>query len=94
MKTTFILSNLTDQFYSGFGESIVGLLNMTDTDKFAHLNKMRVELPSAIKMKIGNGSFRDIVELNSTVKRPHNVTFKLEPRKGYKLATFEHTATR
>ena len=92
MKTTFILSNLTDKFYSGFGESIVGLLNMSDAEKFAYLNKMRAGLPSAIKMKIGNGSFRDAVDLNSIVKRAHNVTFKLEPRKGYKLATFEHTA--
>jgi len=89
MKTTFILKDLSEQFYEGMGESIVGLLNMSDSDKFAYLNKARVNLK--ITMKIGSGQFRDSVDLNSLLKQPNNVTFKLEPRKGYKLATFEHS---
>jgi hypothetical protein len=90
MKTTFTLSNLTDEFYNGFGESITGLLNMPDNDKFAYLSKSRATF-SNIKMKVGNGQFRDQVELNALLKQPHSVTFKLEPRRGYKLATFTHS---
>ena len=33
----------------------------------------------------------DAVDFNSMLKRPHTFTAKLEPRKGYKLATFEVT---
>jgi len=88
MKTTFILKDLTPQFYEGFGESIVGLLNMTDADKFTYLNKSRINLK--ITMKIGSGQFRDTVELNQLLRQPHAVQFKLESRKGYKLATFNH----
>ena len=87
MKITFILKDLTDAFYEGFGESIVGLLNMADPDKFAKLNKMAHE--KRVKMKIGNDSFRDKVELTQMLRSPCAYSFKLEPRKGYRLATFE-----
>ena len=40
-------------------------------------------------MKIGMGQFRDAVELNAMRRLPCSISFKLEPRKGYKLATFE-----
>jgi hypothetical protein len=45
-------------------------------------------------MKVGNSdAFRDKVELNHILnsKKPEeiNLTYKLEPRRGYKLATFE-----
>lgn len=86
MKITFILKDLTDAFYQGFGESIVGLLNMSDADKFAKLNKMAHE--KRVKMKIGNDSFRDKVELNQILRDACIYTFTLEPRKGYRLATF------
>ena len=84
IKVTVIIKDVTDAFFEGVGESIIGLLNMTDADKFTHLNKQLERFP----MKIGNGSFRDKVDLNSMVKGSHNITFKLEPRRGYKLATF------
>lgn len=90
MKTTFTLSNLTPEFYTGYGAHLLGLLNMTDTEKFTYLDKSRTTF-SNIKMKIGSGQFRDQVDLNSLLKQPHSVTFKLEPRRGYKLATFTHT---
>ena len=89
MKTTFTLSNLTPEFYDGLGESIRGLLNMTDPEKFEYLSKSRHTF-SNVKMKIGAGQFSDQVDLNSLMKQPHNVTFTLEPRRGYKLATFIH----
>ena len=89
IKVTVIIKDVTDAFFVGMGESIVGLLNMTDADKFTNLNKQLERFP----MKIGSGSFRDRVELNSMIKRPHTITFKLEPRRGYKLATFTFSAT-
>lgn len=84
IKVTVLIKNVTDAFFDGVGDSIVGLLNMTDSDKFTHLNKQLERFP----MKIGSGSFRDRVELNSMIKGSHTITFKLEPRRGYKLATF------
>ena len=84
IKVTVIIRDVTDAFFEGVSDSIIGLLNMTDADKFRYLNKQLERFP----MKIGSGSFRDRVELNSMIKGPHTITFKLEPRKGYKLATF------
>jgi hypothetical protein len=89
MKTTFILKDFSDVFYDG-SESIVGLLTMPDNEKFKRLTKMANE--KRITMKIGDGSFRDRVELNQITRTPCRYTFKLEPRRGYKLATFEITA--
>mgnify|MGYP003560684088 CR=1 FL=1 len=90
MKVTVILKDFTEQFYNGFGESIPGLLNMADPEKFEKLRLMNAE--KRVTMKIGNGSFRDQVDLNCIRKSPKaQYTFKIEPRKGYKLATFEIT---
>jgi len=89
MKITFILKDFTEQFYTGNGASIVGLLNMPDDAKFDKLKHMAAE--KRITMKIGSGQFRDAVELNSMMRSPCRFEFKLEPRKGYKLATFSIT---
>lgn len=86
MKVTFILKNVTEAFYMGMGESIKGLLNMTDVDKFTYLNKVRHD--HVFGMKIGKGQFRDAVELNAMLRTNPAVSFSLEPRRGYKLATF------
>lgn len=87
MKVTVILRDKTEQFYTGFGESIIGLLNMTDAEKFAYLNKRRND--HGFSMKIGTGQFRDSVDLNQMLRRPVSYAFKLEPRRGYRLAIFE-----
>lgn len=87
MKVTCILKDFAEQFYTGFGESIVGLNNMSDADKFETCRKLASE--KRISMKIATGQFRDAVELNSMRRGPCVFTFKLEPRKGYKLATFD-----
>jgi hypothetical protein len=42
-----------------------------------------------VKMRIGNGQFREAVELNQIMRAPKSIEFKIEPRKGYKLATFD-----
>jgi len=89
IKVTVIIKDVTDAFFEGMGDSIIGLLNMTDADKFTHLSKQS----ECFTMKIGSGSFRDRVELNSMIKGPHAITFNLEPRRGYKLATFTFSKT-
>lgn len=89
IKVTVIIKDVTDAFFEGMGDSIIGLLNMTDADKFTYLNKQLARFP----MKISSGSFRDRVELNSMIKKSHTITFKLEPRRGYKLATFTFSTT-
>ena len=88
MKATVILKDFTEQFYTGTeGGSIVGLLNMDNAAKFELCRRLAGEKRAT--MKIGTGQFRDAVELNAMRRSPCTITFKLEPRKGYKLATFE-----
>ena len=89
MKVTFILKDFTDAFYQGVGDSIVGLLNMSDEDKFEKLKRMSHE--KRISIKIGSGQFRDAVDLNQLMREPCTFSFKLESRKGYKLASFNIT---
>jgi hypothetical protein len=90
MRVTVILKDFTEQFYTGtVCGSIVGLLNMPDDMKFETCRRLAGEKRAT--MKIGTGQFRDAVELNAMLRNPCTFTFKLEPRKGYKLATFEIT---
>ena len=42
----------------------------------------------AIKWGTGN-AFRDRVEANQLLRGEYTLTFKIEPRRGYQLATFE-----
>jgi hypothetical protein len=50
-------------------------------------------LDKSLTLKIGNGSFRDAVDLNHILKNcATQWSYKLEPRKGYKLATFNISA--
>lgn len=92
MKVTFIIRNMSAEFFEGFGSAIVGLNNMPDADKLAYLLKQaRGDLRHNFTVKIGSGQFRDTVELNHIMKRPagFSASYKIEPRRGYKLATFE-----
>lgn len=82
MKVTFIIRGLTDYFYDQFNA-------MADKDKFWELRKLATgDLRHCVSMKVGTGQLRDSVDLNAIVKRDHSVSFKIEPRKGYRLATF------
>ena len=88
MKVTVILKDFTEQFYTGTEcGSIVGLVNMPDDMKFETCRRLAGE--KRVTMKIDTGQFRDAMELNSMRRDPCTFTFKLENRKGYKLATFE-----
>ena len=86
MIVTFILKDLSEQFYQGFGQHIKGLFNMSDEEKFHFLKQKGQEL--GITIKIGDNGFARKVELNSLLQKNPTFTFKLEPRRGYKLATF------
>jgi hypothetical protein len=92
MKVTAIIKNANDAFFEGFGESIIGLNNMSDKEKFDYLLNTGVRNPSMVTTKVGGGMFRDKVELNQLRRKDFSLTYKLENRKGYKLATFEVTA--
>ena len=88
MRCTFILKDLTDAFYEGTeGGSIVGLMSMSDREKWDKLNRMANQ--KLATLKIGSGQFRDRVDLNQILRGPCAFSFKLEPRKGYRLATFD-----
>lgn len=92
MKVTAIIKNVSDSFFLGFGDSIQGLNNMTDLEKFNYLMNKGVSSPDTVTTKVGGNMFRDKVELNQLRRKPFSLTYKLENRKGYKLATFELTA--
>jgi len=96
IKVTVILKNFTDLFYTGRPSiddddtGIKGFNNRTDADKFAWCAKSAKlpEYSDNVSIRIGTGQFRDAVELNSMLKRDYSMEYKLENRRGYKLATF------
>lgn len=90
MKVTAIIKNVSDAFFEGFGDSIKGLNNMSDMEKLDYL--LNMPNPSVVTTKVGAGAFRDRVELNQLRRKDFALTYKLESRRGYKLATFEVTA--
>lgn len=84
IRVTVILKDLTEAFYEGFGDSIVGFNNLSDADKFEKVRKD----PQRFPMRIATGQFRDAVELNAMCREPHTIAYQLQPRKGYKVAEF------
>lgn len=83
MQVTFILKNITESAHAD-------LVAMSDADRFAKLSKWAFgDLKHCVSQKIGSGQFRDRVELNQIMRSPAFVSYKLEPRKGYRLATFD-----
>ena len=69
MKVTFICKGLTDIFYQGNGASIQGIDNLPDLERLEKLFNYS-QLPEyKITSKIGNGSFRDKVDLNALKRK-------------------------
>ena len=89
MKVTFILRDLSDEFFYGRGDSLPGLLNMPDREKFSCLYALSVRHPLIWPMKIGSGAFRERVALNQILRGAPSVSFSLSPRRGYQVALFE-----
>ena len=89
MKVTFVIKGMTDVFWRGNNGSIQGLDNMTDLERLEKLFKCSGLPEYQITSKIGNGSFRDKVDLNALKRNGWTVQeYKKENRKGYKLVTF------
>lgn len=90
MKTTAIFRNLSDQFWNGFGDSIPAFLGQSPLGQFQRAKRLVHEMPGYVTLKVGNGSVRDAVEWNQLFRdSSHRLTAKIEPRKGYRLVTFE-----
>ena len=90
MKTTAIFRNLSDQFWSGFGESIPSFLAQSPLEQFQRAKRLVHEMPGYVTLKVGNGSLRDAVEWNQLFRDSRDkITATIEPRRGYKLITFE-----
>lgn len=101
MKATAILRDFAESFFTetirysdGSISSVkgVGFDPLSDREKWEYCLKESVAYGSGkprIPVKIGNGSFRDRVDLNQLLRTPHEVTCTLAPRRGYILATFE-----
>jgi len=92
MKITVIVRDLSDAFWNGNGDLIPSFLVQSAIDRLERLKKLSVDLPRNVQIKVGNGSFRDRVEINMELKKPGTIermTSKIEPRRGYRLVTFE-----
>ena len=90
MNATVTIKDLSDQFWNGFGELIPAFLSQSPIDQFQRLEKLSHEMPKNVSLKIGNGAFRDRMEwVREIASNPQNLTSKVEPRRGYKLVTFE-----
>ena len=82
MKVTVILKDLTDSFYAK-------LLAMSGNEAFDYLTKSATSRDLRFPVKVGDGSFRDRVELNSAMRFNPPVRLTVEARCGYKLATLK-----
>jgi hypothetical protein len=92
MKITVIVRDLSDAFWNGNGDLIPSFLSQSPVDRLDRLTRLSVDLPRNISIKVGNGSFRDKVDWNQAMRdatRKERMTAKIEPRRGYRLVTFE-----
>ena len=90
MKSTAIFRDLSEQFWNGFGESIPAFTAQSPLAQFQRAETLAHEMPRNVSLKIGNGSFRDRVEWNQLFRDSRDkMLAMIEPRKGYKLVTFE-----
>lgn len=83
MQATFIVKNLTEAYVDQVKRmEAIPAFRMLDAES-------RGDLAHCIKGKIGNGSFRDRVDLNSILKKDVvQAWFSISPRRGYMLFTF------
>lgn len=85
MKVTFILRNLTDS-------ALENLAAMTDYERFQRLIKWAYgDLKHCVSVRFGtSNSFGERVRVNTAIKDGQVFkAYRLDPRRGYKLATFE-----
>lgn len=83
MQTTFIVKNLTD-------DTLATLAAMEPRAMHDKLAKWAFgDLRHCVSVKYGRGSFGDRVAWNGKMKANAAITARIEPRKGYRLVTFE-----
>lgn len=83
MRTTFIVRNLTP-------ETLATLESATPREAHDQLAKWAFgDLKHCVSVKYGLGQFRDRVAWNGLAKSNAEMTMQAEPRKGYRLFTFE-----
>lgn len=84
MRTTFTIKNITE-------DMLARVAAMPPADAHAQLTKWAFgDLKHCVSQQCGpSGSFGDRVRWNSVVKAGAIKAFRIEPRRGYKLATFE-----
>lgn len=84
MRTTFIVKSLTP-------ETLAALESAAPREAHDRLAKWAFgELKHCVSVKYGSSdAFRDRVEWNGKMKRNAALSMKAEPRKGYRLFTFE-----
>ena len=89
MKCTAIIPNaVSDSFLNGTPQ-MEGILHRSTLAAFEHLQSIAAEYPAhGIKVKIGDGAFRDKVELNQRLRRQEHPSMTTGQRKGYWLVTF------
>lgn len=91
IKVTTIFKNTPDYDYTEWFE----LPEKSNLDRLNKALNYLVNPTKYISTKCGNNSFSDRVDLNRILKSDRmfkgecQINFKLEKRKGYKLATFE-----
>ena len=83
-RATFIVRNLTQ-------EAIAAVLALPAREAYAKLQKWAFgDLRHCVSVQFGpSNTFGDRVEWNGIMKGGRNIAHKIEPRKGYKLITFE-----
>lgn len=86
MTATVILKNLSDAFWHGSEFVGPGFFAQTPAQQWERCKRLAADGMASIR--IGHGAFREQVEFNSAMREPHEITSRVEPRKGYKLATF------
>lgn len=87
MQTTFILKNIVD-------EMVTQVAALPSIEAHNKLEKWAFgDLKHCVSQKCGSGHFRDRVEWNGIMRDVKSGTktlrHKVEPRKGYKLVTFD-----
>jgi len=83
LRATFTVKNITDSMWDQ-------LKAMSSYDAFNKLRKWAYgDLKHLVSMKVGNGQLNKQIEFNSAFKSNKPMTMTIEPRKGYKLVTFE-----
>ena len=98
MKATAILKDFSESFYSGVVRYSDGTIcptmkgtgfDLLDADgQWTACEAQSYGTRPRIPVKIGDGSFRDRMELRDILQSPHITTATRSPRRGYTLVTF------